>query len=120
MLIMLNCHNRPHSQLFGRFDAFFDLDRDKHEYERSLLYPKATCCVISYADISKKLGNVQLSYWQYRDVFEDENENAWVLVGMKIGELVIPKSDLGELDEFDGVIARDGDFNQFSIKSSSK
>ena len=57
---MLNCHNRPHSQLFGRFDAFFDLDRDKHEYERSLLYPRATCCVISYADISKKSGKVQI------------------------------------------------------------
>ena len=120
MLIMLNCHNRPHAQLFGRFDAFFDLDRDKHKNERSLLYPNATCCVLSYSDITNKSVNVLLSYWQYREKFEDESENAWVLVGMKIGELVIPKADLAEFEEFEGVLARDGDFNQFSVMVSAK
>lgn len=120
MLIMLNCHNRPHAQLFRRFDAFFDLDRDKHKPERLMLYPHATCCVLSYADISNKSGNVRLSYWQYLEEFEDEKENAWVLAGMKIGELVVPKSQLAEFEEFEGVIARDGDFNQFSVKVSSR
>ena len=120
MLIMLNCHNRPHAELYGRFDAFFDLDRDKHENERLMLYDKATCCVLSYPDINNKSGNIQLSFWQYRGEFEDDGENSWVLVGLKIGELVVPKADLEELDEFEGVIARDGDFNQFSVKPSAK
>lgn len=120
MLIMLNCHNRLHAQLFRRFDAFFDLDGDKHKNERLMLYPSATCCVLSYSDITNKSGNVLLSYWQYREEFWDERENAWVLVGMRIGELVIPKADLAEFEEFDGVIARDGDFNQFSVRVSAK
>ena len=120
MLIMLNCHNRLHSELYGRFDAFFDLDRDKHENERSMLYSSATCCVLSYADIKKKSGNIQLSFWQYREEFEDDTENAWVQVGIKIGELSIPKAKLATLEEFEGVIAKDGDFNQFSVMLSAK
>ena len=120
MLIMLNCHNRPHAELFKRFDAFFDLDRDKHKSELEMLYPNATCCVLSYADISNKSGNVRLSYWQYLEEFGDEGENAWVLAGMKIGELVIPKAELAQFEEFEGAIAKDGDFNQFSVKVSAR
>ena len=120
MLIMLNCHNRCHSQLYGRFDVFFDLAIDGHENEKRLLYEGATCCVLSYADIRNKSGNVVLSYWQYRNQFQDRGENTCVLNGVKIGEIVVAKTDLVHLAEFEGVVARDGDFNRFSVLQSSK
>jgi len=119
MLIMLNCHNLPHAERYGRFDAFFDLDVDKHDKELRLLYSHATCCVLSYADIENKSGAVKLSYWQYRDMNENDEWKSWVLTGTKIGEFTMAKADLAELPEFAGVIASDGDFNRFSIKKSA-
>ena len=120
MLIMLNCHNRDHAEVFERADAFFDLDRDKHGSKRSMLYPCATCCVLSYEDINNKSGNIVLSYWQHREEFSYEDLNAWGLAGRRIGKVVIPKAELAKLEEFEGVIARDGDFNQFCVKVSAK
>lgn len=120
MLIMLNCHNLPHTERYERFDAFFDLDRDKHEKERAMIYSHATCCVLSYADITNKSGDVKLSYWQYRQMFESEEYQSWVLVGVKIGEFTMSKAELVDLPEFAGVIASDGDFNQFSVKPGAK
>ena len=116
MLIMLNCHDRNYTEIYNRFDVFFDLDRTKHLKEKENLYPNAICCVLSYVDLKKKLGEIDLSFWQYRELVEHNAENSWFLVGVPIGRTRIPKSELKANPDFCGVIAADGDFNQFTLR----
>ena len=118
MLIMLNCRNFPHAERYGRYDAFFYLDRKKHIKEANMLYENAICCVVSYVDINGKSGDVELSFWQYRGKLEDDECNSWYMVGIPIGKTRMSKEDLARHPEFVGVIASDGDFNQFSIRKS--
>lgn len=118
MLLMLNCNNRPHAHLYKRQNAFFDLSRERHEAEMQLLFEHAVCCVISYADLNQKQGRVVLSFWIHEESLEGtvDGEPVWYMIGRKIGETTILKSELANHPHFPRVIAADGDFNQFSVR----
>lgn len=116
---MLNCWNRPHSEIFERRDVYFDLDRHRHSRDRELLVENSICCVISYANPNQRSGRVVLDFWIYKREVELETGSDCVgLIGEKIGSTLIGKHELTSFPSFRGVLNADGDFNQFCIKQS--
>lgn len=120
MIVFLNVGDKYHDyrETWKRFDAYYDLARDRLE-EVSWLSENSICCVLRYVDNEDSQGDVVLSLWRHRDIQTIEHED-WgetlVFLGERIGEFQLSKEELGSHPQFDGVLNRDGNFNQFSVK----